>query len=82
MEDARKSLFGETKDVEKSRSISKTIKPYIDYCFALENKETVIKVISLMEIDIHTIKSCLKGFKCNQFLLNMQQNFLNPCWDG
>ena len=63
LEDARKSLFGETKDVEKSRSISKTIKPYIDYCFALENKETVIKVISLMEIDIHEDTYDQKLFK-------------------
>lgn len=49
LEDAEKSLFGEA----RTKSIGKTIQPYIDYCFAQENRKTVVKVISLMEIDIH-----------------------------
>ena len=53
MEDARKSLFGKAEGGENTRQISQTIKPYIDYCFAPENKKMVIKVITLMEIDIH-----------------------------
>lgn len=53
LESARIILFGDTKSKEKPRPISKTIEPYIEYCFAPKNKETVIKVISLMEIDIH-----------------------------
>lgn len=53
LESARIILFGDTKSKEKPRPISQTIEPYIEYCFAPKNKETVIKVISLMEIDIH-----------------------------
>ena len=53
LESARKILFAKTENREKPRPISQTIKPYIEYCFAPKNKETVIKVISLMEIDIH-----------------------------
>ena len=53
LESARIILFGDTQSKEKPRPISQTIEPYIEYCFAPKNKETVIKVISLMEIDIH-----------------------------
>lgn len=53
LESARKILFGEIENGKKPRPISQTIKPYIEYCFAPKNKKTVIKVISLMEIDIH-----------------------------
>ena len=53
LEDTRKISFCETEDRGNTRSISKAINPYIDYCFAPRNKETIIKAISFMEINIH-----------------------------
>lgn len=49
-ENARKELFG---DDTNKKEIASTIKPYIDFCFAPQNESLVLKVISLMETDIH-----------------------------
>lgn len=51
LENARKELLGD--DVEKKAPISQSLKPYIDFCFAQENESFVLKVISLLQIDIH-----------------------------
>lgn len=53
LENARKELFGDNEAKKETSSISQTIKPYIDFCFAPENEVLVLKVISLMEVDIH-----------------------------
>lgn len=53
LENARKKLLGDGDPLKKTSPVSQTIKPYIDFCFAPENEVFVLKVISLMEIDIH-----------------------------
>lgn len=53
LENARKEFFGNEKSEKDTSTISQTIKPYIDFCFAPENEMLVLEVISLMEIDIH-----------------------------
>ena len=51
LEQARNEIYGERG--EKAASIGTQMKPYTDYCFSSENESTVLKVISLMELDIH-----------------------------
>ena len=49
---ARLELFGDGTGAE-APSLGSQVKDYVDYCFATENKTTMLQVISLMEIDLH-----------------------------
>lgn len=53
LEDARKELIGDESTDEGKTLVGQTIRPYIDFCFAPENEAVFIKVITLMDIDIH-----------------------------
>lgn len=52
LEAARDELFGSETN-PKQPSFNKNVKEYIDYCFAAENKATMLHVICAMEIDLH-----------------------------
>ena len=52
LENAHKELFGDNESKKETSPISQTINPYIDFCFSPENEAFVLKVISLMEVDI------------------------------
>lgn len=49
---ARLELFGGGTG-EETPSLGSEVKNYVDYCFAAENKDTMLKVISLMRIVLH-----------------------------
>lgn len=48
---ARLKLFGDCTD--EAPHLGTQAKEYVDYCFAAENKDTMLQVISLMEIQLH-----------------------------
>lgn len=48
---ARLELYGD--GTEEAPPLGNKAKGYVDYCFAPENKATILQVISLMEIDLH-----------------------------
>lgn len=51
LELARLELFGD--GVEDPASLGSHVKEYADYCFAAENKATMLQVIMAMEIELH-----------------------------
>ena len=57
---ARLELLGDGTG-EETPSLGSEVKNYVDYCFAAENKDTMLKVISLMRIVLHegTYSRCL-----------------------
>lgn len=52
LEAARITLLGDGIEDEPPK-LGKQVEEYVDYCFAEENKDTMLKVISNMEIDLH-----------------------------